>query len=372
MRIVIDISRLHPAALKRGVGFYALNLFTALKDLHDDNEYLFKKQKAGQIWSDIVHFPYFDPFFLTLPIVKKTKIIVTVHDLTLLKFPDYYPSGIRGKIKWQIQKRLLKKADAIITDSRNSKEDINAIIGYPKDKIFVVNLAAGKEFTKLAIGNPPAGRTGWQLTIKEKYQLPDIFLLYVGDVNWNKNIKGLIKAFYQIKTQMVQPKAGRPRVENIKTTIQKLKLILIGSAFKNDNLFELHKIKKLIKELNIEREVKLLGFVPIEDLVAIYNLATLYIQPSFYEGFGLPVLEAMSCGCPVLSSNQASLSEIGGQSVEYFNPFNQKDFATKLINLLNNKNKLASLSSLGLIQAKKFSWERTALETKKVYKIIVR
>lgn len=347
MKVLIDISKIHPYALKRGVGSYALNLVKSLKELpKDNNEYFLQRDKQDYQKIDIIHLPFFDPFFLTLPIIRNKPTIITIHDLIPLKFPKHYPAGIKGKIKGYMQRLLVSKVQAIITDSISSKKDIVKIMNYPQEKIYSIYLAAGEEFKQLT-GN-------WQLAIKEKYHLPDTFLLYVGDANWNKNISGLLKAFYDVKT-----------------TDSKLKIILIGSAFKNDNLLELQEIKKLIKKLNIEKEVKLLGFVPIEDLVAIYNLAALYIQPSFDEGFGLPILEAMSCGCPVLSSNQGSLPEVGGQAVEYFNPNKNGELVKKLIFLMNNKNKLNSLKILGLRQAKNFSWLKTAAETKKVYEAIL-
>ena len=348
MKIVIDISQLHPAALKRGVGLYALSLFEALKALKDENKYFLRKTRKEKYEADLVHYPYFDPFFLTLPLTNKP-FIATIHDLTPIKFPQHFPCGLRGKIKWQIQKYLLKKVAAIITDSENSKRDIIEIIGYPENKIFPIHLAAGKEFGKigkLEIGN-------WKLEICKKYSLPEYFLLYVGDLNWNKNVKGLIRAISAISYQL-----------------SAISLVLVGSAFENKQLEQLKQLKQLIAQLELDEKVKLLGFVPTEDLVKIYNLAALYIQPSFYEGFGLPVLEAMSCGCPVLCSSQASLPEVGGRGVEYFNPYKKGDLEEKLILLFKNKNKLKDLSNRGLKRSKMFSWKKTALETAKVYRLI--
>lgn len=350
-KIIIDIFQLHPQALKRGVGIYALSLYQGLKALKDGNEYCLKKnkgrEKSGKK-ANLIHYPYFDPFFLTLPCRGRIPVVVTVHDLTPLKFPSHYPAGIKGRIKWQRQKYLLKKVDAIITDSQNSKKDIVEIIGYPENKIFSIPLAVSNEFRKLENGN-------WELGIKGKYHLPDVFLLYVGDLNWNKNVKSLVKTFYKLKD-----------------VDQNLKLVLIGSAFNNKSLKELKMLKKQIKRLKLNNDVKLFGFIPTKDLVKIYNLAILYIQPSFYEGFGLPVLEAMSCGCPVLSSNQASLPEVGGKAVEYFNPFKKDDLEMKLKSLVKNKLKLKKISKLGLKQAQKFSWKKTAEQTAKVYQKVLK
>jgi glycosyltransferase involved in cell wall biosynthesis len=345
MKVQINISRLHPVAFQRGVGFYTFNLFKALNNLKDGHQYLLEKKRKREVQADLIHYPYFDPFFLTLPRQRSKPTIVTIHDLIPLKFPRHYPSGIKGKIKWQIQRGLVKKVSAIITDSQNSKKDIIDIISFPPEKIFPIYLAAGKEFRKLEIGN-------WKLEIKEKYHLPENFLLYVGDLNWNKNLKAMMIAFKKLK-------------------IKNLKMVFIGRAFKDEKLDELEELKGLMRELKLENDVRFLGFIPTRDLVAIYNLATLHVQPSFSEGFGLPVLEAMSCGCPVLCSNQASLPEVGGPGVEYFNPYKKGDLVKKLNLLLANKDKLKEFRLKGLKQAKDFSWKKTALATRKVYEKVL-
>lgn len=377
MKVAIDITRLYSDALTRGVGYYAVNLVKALQELKDGNKYYLQDKVSKNSPSDVIHFPYFDPFFLTLPLINKRPTVITVHDLTQVKFPQHYPRGVRGEIKWQIQQRLLRQADAIIADSLSSKKDIQGIINYPESKIYPIYLAADTQYKKLAISD-------WQLEIKKHYHLPETFLLYVGDINWNKNVKGLIEAFCKVKCH---PPAGGSNVTPTlklrragKTTTstyakamadrQNLKLILIGNAFENNELPELQELKTLIKKYKLEGEVNLLGFVPLEDLVAIYNLAMLYIQPSFYEGFGLPVLEAMTCGCPVISSNQGSLPEIGGKAVEYFNPYIPGELANKISSLLTNNTKLTKLKVLGLSQAKKFFWKQTALATIRVYEKI--
>ncbi|HUV46957.1 MAG TPA: glycosyltransferase, partial [Candidatus Bathyarchaeia archaeon] len=189
-KIVIDISRLHPLALKRGVGIYAESLVLSLQRLKDGNKYFLRQyNKTLDLKKfDLVHYPHFDPFFLTLPWLRQKPIVVTIHDLIPLIFPNNYSAGFRGKIKWQMQKFLLKKAKAIITDSKNSKKDIVNIIGFPEQKIFPIQLAFNKNFRRLT------GIKQQSVMIKNKYHLPENFLMYVGDINWNKNIKGLVKA----------------------------------------------------------------------------------------------------------------------------------------------------------------------------------
>ena len=272
---------------------------------------------------------------------------------------------MRGGLKWQLQKWFLRRAPAIITDSQSSREDIISLVACSPKKVFVIPLAVDEQFKELETGNclaRPDLALREKQKIRQKYSLPDKFILYAGDLNWNKNVGGLVKAFHNVKSQ------SQPTLDGVETKSGILKLVLVGAAFRDSELLELKKLEKLIEELDLKNQVLKLGFVPKEDLVRLYNLASLYIQPSYYEGFGLPVLEAMSCGCPVLCSDQASLPEIGGRAVVYFNPYQQGELASKIKELLTNPARLDRLAQKGLRQARKFSWRQTAQETAKVYK----
>jgi glycosyltransferase involved in cell wall biosynthesis len=184
--------------------------------------------------------------------------------------------------------------------------------------------------------------------VRRKYSLPESFVLYVGDINYNKNILGLIKAFSGLEGNA--------------------SLVLVGKAFWEKDLPETQAIIQLIKSLKLEKKVLRLGFLPAQDLVAIYNLASVYCQPSFYEGFGLPVLEAMACGCPVVAAKNSSLSEICGQAAILVDPENINDMIKGLKKAFLEKK---SLKEKGLTQAKKFSWEKTARQTYEVYQKVV-
>ena len=256
-------------------------------------------------------------------------------------FPEHFPPGIRGNLKFQIQKFSLKNTKAIITDSENSKKDLFKYLNYPKNKIHVVPLAPAEEFKELKIEN-------YKLKIKQKYQLPEKFILYVGDVNYNKNIPGLIKALSGLK--------------------EKMSLVLVGKAFKDENLKETREILQLINSLKLEKKVLRLGWIPDKDLVAVYNLASVYCQPSFYEGFGLPVLEAMACGCPVVAAKTSSLSEICGSAAVMVDPNDINDMIRGLGEAINKREELIKK---GLLQAKKFSWQKTAQQTYEVYQKVV-
>lgn len=345
MKIAIDISPLQSEHKVRGVGFYLENLKRALLKYDKENEYNFFV--AGENIDqnvDVVHFPYFEPFFLALPLYKKHKTVVTVHDLTPIVFPDAFPRGIKGELKWQMQRFALKKANEIITDSECSKKDVIKFIGAKESKIDVVYLAAGEEFKILEQNEKDI------TALRKKYNLPDKFVLYVGDVTWNKNLPRLIDA--------------------IQTT--DIPLVMIGKSLVNESYdknnpwnHDLARVQELvINDKNIMR----LGFVDINDLVSIYNMATLFVMPSLYEGFGLPILEAMSCGCPVITTKEGSLKEVAGSAAYFVDGYNLEAIANGIKEVFNNKSLQDELRNKGFENIKKFSWEKTSAKTIEAYK----
>ncbi len=343
MKVVIDVSPLKSSHQYRGIGAYTKRLVEALQaHKRADFETILIEEGESPPDCDLIHYPYFDLFFKTLPLVRKKKTIVTIHDTTPLVFPEHYPPGIRGKLKFQAQKLTLKTVSAVITDSKNSKKDIAKHLGFPKNKIFVVPLAASEIFQ-------PIEENEKLEKIRKKYDLPRRFILYVGDVNYNKNVLGLVKACKKIKTPVV----------------------IVGKQAAQKNFDKAHvenqPLAQLIKLYGKDPEVIRVGFVPDEDLVSLYNLASVYCQPSFYEGFGMPVLEAMASGTPVVTSKKASLPKIAGQAAILVDPYDINDIANGLTIALEDENLREKLIQKGLKQAKKFSWEKTADETYKVY-----
>jgi len=351
MKIAIDISPLKSGHYLqhrvRGTGFYLQNLKASLEKYYPENKYIhFSRGDSLDRDVDVVHYPYFEPFFLTLPIFSKNRKIVTVHDLIPLVFPEHFKPGLKGMLKWQLQRLSLLNADAIITDSESSKKDIVKYVGVNSEKVRVVYLAAGSDFkiinSKEKIEN-----------VREKYNLPEKFILYVGDVTWNKNLPRLMEAVFKINTP----------------------LVMVGKALAEEKIDtqnpwnkDLVKVQKLAeKNQNIFR----LGFVPSGDLVSLYNAATLFVMPSIYEGFGLPVLEAMACGCPVVTSRGGSLAEVVGEAGKYVDPYDVDSITRAISEVFNNPNMQKELSQKGIIQAKKFTWNKTANETMDVYKNIV-
>ena len=349
MKVAIDISPLQTGHKVRGAGFYLENLKRALVKYYPQNEYKFftRGEKLPEN-VDLVHFPYFEPFFLALPIYKKYLTVVTVHDLTPIVFKKYFPRGLKGELKWQMQRFALKKANAIITDSNCSKKDIVKYVGVPAERVSVIYLAAGEEFKKLDIGN-------WKLEIKKRYGLPDRFVLYVGDVTWNKNLPRLIEAVKSINVPLVM--VGKA---------------LVSEDFDKNNPWnkDLVKVQEMLKHQtsNSQHQIITLGFISTEDLVAIYNLATVFAMPSLYEGFGLPILEAMSCGCPVVTTKEGSLEEVAGKAAFYVDGYDVESIAQGLKKVFSDKSLQKDLSDKGLEKAAEFSWKKTAEETLKVYR----
>lgn len=346
MRIAIDISPLSSGHKVRGVGFYLENLKSSLIKYFPENKFIFfTEEKEIPKDVDLVHYPYFEPFFITLPFVKKHKTVVTVHDVTPLVFPKHFPSGIRGNLAWQIQKLNLKKSDAIITDSESSSRDVHKYTGISVTKIQTVYLAAGEEFKVI--------KSSSHQVIKRKYNLPEKFVLYVGDVTWNKNLPRLITAMKQVNIPLVMVGKSLVQKDFDKTNTWNKDLIEVQRLTDGD--------KRFIK----------LGFIPTEDLVAIYNLATVFVFPSLYEGFGLPVLEAMQSGTPVITTKEGSLPEVAGDAAYYIDAYSSDAIVEGLKKVLESEKLQRELSERGLQQAKLFSWEKTAKETLKVYKKVL-
>ena len=345
-KIAIDVSPLSDGNSIRGVGYYTKNLVDALQsEIKTNPEYkdfeisLIKNYESKIKNFDLVHYPYFDPFFLTLPLAK-TPFIVTVHDLIPIELSKLFPVGIKGFIKWQIQKYKLKFAQYILSPTHTAKYSIHDILHYPKDKIFTTYEAANSNFKKI---------TDQKILdkVKIKYNLPDKFILFVGDLNLNKNIPNLAKACYKLKIPLII--AGKSAVLPVPN----------------------HPWTKDIKwvQSNQSQYLKSIGFVSDDDLPVLYNLASVYCQPSIAEGFGLPLLEAMQCGIPTCFSANTSLAEISDYSGLMFDPYSIDDIAKK-INLIFCDNKLKQdLINKGYKRAKTFSWKLCAINTLAVYRL---
>ena len=263
MKIAIDVSPLHKGNYLqhrvRGTGFYVENLKKNLERYFPENDY-FYFVSGDKLPNDVslVHYTYFEPFFLTLPLIRKLKKIVTVHDLTPLVFPQYFPVGIKGSIKWQLQKHALRNANVIITDSYSSKKDIMKYTGINEKNIKVIYLAAKENFVQLKNKNI-------KQEICKKYNIPLEFILYVGDITWNKNVPRIIEAINSIS----------------------LPLVLVGKALSNEEIKKTDKnnswnqdIVKVQKLTAQNKKIFRLGYVSEEDLIKLYNSARVFVMPS--------------------------------------------------------------------------------------------
>lgn len=341
MKVLIDTSPLTSGHKYRGIGVYTERLVEALKAREDENEYIFSRSEKVPKDVDLVHYPWFDLFRLTLPLEKPYPTVVTVHDVIPLLFPQHFPKGVRGWTKFRVQKFSLSSAKAVITDSQNSKNDIVRTLSFPADRVFVVPLAPGPKFKKLKKGK-------WEGSIKKKYKLPEKFALYVGDVNWNKNVVGLVKAAKKVK----------------------IPVVIVGKQAAEKDFDRTHPENRPQVELQelVDEDVALTGFVPEGDLVKIYNLASVYVQPSYYEGFGLPALEAMASGVPVVASKRTSLPEVLGKAALFVEPNDYNKIAVGIRKVLNlSAEERERLIKKGQKQAAEYSWKKVADETVAVY-----
>lgn len=352
-KIAINISPIYDGNSIRGVGYYTLNLIKSLKkEIKNKPEYqdwsikLIKKKssvKSGKY--DLIHYPFFDPFNLTLSLDKYIPTVVTVHDLIPIEFKKHFPVGIKGKLKWLIQKHYLKKVSKIITVSKFSKNIINKITQIPLSKIFAIHLAADKSYQRITNSKKLK-------SIQKKYHLPNKFILFIGDINWNKNIPNLVKACLDLKYPLViaGSTATKKNIPHHPWTKDLLWLQSKAKTIKNSNA------------------LVLTGFIPDKDLPYIYNLATVYCQPSFAEGFGLPLVQAMQSGCPIAYSQTSCLPEIMNGNGIPFDPYSIESIKIALQKYWNNPKTLQKYSFEGLKHSQNFNWSSTAQATLAVYK----
>ncbi len=363
MKVAIDSGPLRDGHSVRGVGVHTRELIRALGRKVNISAVDFSKADLSKY--DILHYQFFNPFFLSFTDKGKTKKIVTIHDMIPLIYPEHYPPGIKGNSRFLLQKHLLKKVDAIVTISETSKKDICRFLGVHSNKVHVVYLAPRKIF------KPVANRQSLIAT-KQKYALPERFVLYVGDINYNKNIPTMVEACKIAKIPLVI--CGKQALDIEGLGVGDI-MALTGPRDWVRYLFgkphpELAHYQDVLDKVKKYKDVIRLGFIPDADLVAIYNLASVYCQPSFYEGFGLPVLEAQASGCPVVASRIQVHMEIAENSALFADPKSALDFAKKISSVLKDENLKSKLVKEGLSNAKKYSWEKTAKLTLDVYRSI--
>ena len=346
MKIAIDSRPLTGGDSIRGVGVYTKQLAGYLKNNKDVEVSLVDAGKDDLSKFDLVHYQKFHPFFFSFPLKKVIPSVITIHDLIYLIYPKHYPPGMKGNLKFLIQKLLISKMDAIIAISETTKKDIVRFLGISQENIKVI-YEAPREIFRPITNHESLTR------VQKKYSLPDSFVLYVGDVNYNKNVSGLAEACKKAK----------------------IPLVIVGKQATQEKFDRRHPENKdwavFLDKYGRDKNIKRLGFIEDNDLVCLYNLASLYCQPSFYEGFGLPVLEAFASGCPVVAAKTQALVEIGEAACLFADPYSTKDLSEKITQVVNNDQIRNELIHKGNLRVKDFSWEKTAKETLEVYRRVL-
>lgn len=365
MRIAIDASTI---STQGGPRTYVLGLLGALLAMDRENEYVVFYNDSGQmgrfpsareivvpgrsplarLWRehvlvplackkervDVLHCPKSAvPFFAPCPVV------VTLHDLIPISHPE--TEKFAARIYWRIQIPIAaRRSSHIITDSEHAREEIMAMFNVPADRISAIMLGFSP-----AMGGPAA--TGDGESVRSKYGLPEHYILYVGTIQPRKNIPTLLEAFNLLK-----------REHGVSHS-----LVIVGrKGWLYKELFD------RISELGLERDVIFTGFVPDEELPGIYAGADVFSYLSFFEGFGLPPLEAMACGVPVVVSNTTSLPEVVADAGIAVEPLDVPAVAESIHKILTDPHLARTLRERGIRRSSLFSWERTARETLGVYR----
>ena len=371
MNIAIDATSIPKN--KTGVGVYLVNLINELSNIDYNNDYYifvqsddadsfnidkanfnfiiidsnkYRKTILRLLWEqlilpkklkryniDILHSPHY-----TAPIFSKVSKVITFHDMTFYTLPQVHTFFKRLLFKTYM-KISSKIADKILTVSKSTAKDVQKILKVNSDKICVTYNA------KKDIYRPINDKK----KIKEiclKYKISNDYILFVGTLEPRKNIKTLIKSYSKL-------------IDEINKDI---KLVIVG---KKGWMYK--EIFKLIKYLEIEEKVIFTGFADLDDLPYLYNGAEMFVYPSIYEGFGIPVLESISCGVPTITSNVSSMPEVIGNAGITIDPTDIIELKNSMKKIIKNDNLKKKLKNLGIKQSKKFTWENCAINTLEVY-----
>lgn len=375
--IGIDIRVLAPGA-RTGVEEYTINLLTHLLPLDPGVKYklfynAFSKAKLNYSWIKLPNVElidlkipnrvlfagtkylnqpkinellggvdiYFNPHFFTAPVSKKCRKVVTFHDLSFKRYPQYF--SWRKRI-WQIflidALKEACQADKIIAVSESTKSDLINLYHINSDKIKIIYSGVGEHFRLIN------GEQAIKNDVVKKYKLPDKFILYFGTIEPRKNIAGLIKAFEILKDNK---------------NMLELKLVLAGAMgwlYKN--------IIKTAQASKYHQDIIFTGFIEEQDKPYLYNLAQLFVYPSFFEGFGFPLLEAMACGIPAIVSHNSSLPEVVGDAALMIDPYRLNEMSWAMNEILTNSATRERMIKKGFSRVQKFSWQKCAEETLEV------
>jgi len=289
----------------------------------------------------------FTPNINILPKNIINKTIITFHDLSFKRFPEFFSFKSRLWHKFIGIGLLVEKCRAIIAVSSSTKQDIKKFYGIPGKKIKIIPLGRKKE-PKIILSKTKENNRKKITMIKRKYKLPDKFILYLGTLEPRKNIIGIIRAYNLLRKN---------------NKFNTYKLVLAGPK---GWLFK--KIFKEAKKSFYGQDIIFTGPILRDDRIYLYKLATIFIYPSFLEGFGLPPLEAMACGLPAITSNRSSLPSVVANAAVMVDPYRIGDITWAIEEILGDKNLYEELRRTGFARARKFSWKKTAERTLDVFK----
>lgn len=288
--------------------------------------------------ADIYHF-----FNFIVPPRIKGKVITTIHDMTYVLYPETMDKRNLKRIKDDIVYSV-ERSDKIITVSESSKRDIIKYLNVPEEKIEIVyNGVHYYEFSGILTKEK-------RLMVRSKYSLPEKYILYMGTLEPRKNIESILESYYVLK----------------KNYASEVKLVIAG---KKGWLFE--NIFSVVEKLKLQNDVVFTDYVDELDKAAIYQMASLFVFPSIYEGFGIPVLEAMAASVPVITSNVSSLPEVAGDAAVLVEPKDINSLAESMHKILSDDDFKLELVEKGHIQAKKFTWQSSAEKLYEIYKSII-
>jgi glycosyltransferase involved in cell wall biosynthesis len=284
---------------------------------------------------DLFHAPHY-----VLPPAIHCRSVVTIHDCIHLMFPQYLPGRLAHAYAKLQMWTAAHRSDRVLTVSEASKLDILRRFRVPADKITVVYNAIDERLS-LAPTDEDVKR------VSVRYQLKDPFALYVGNIRPHKNLERLIEAFHQLRQE---------------SAFEALKLVIIG-----DEISKYQGLRRAVHVHKLHKHVRFLGFVPLETLSVLYQLASVFVFPSLYEGFGLPPLEAMYYGTPVVTSNVSSLPEVVGDAAMLVDPYSSESIADGMRRVLTDEHLRAFLRERGMARAREYSWEQSVRRIREVY-----
>ncbi len=364
MRIGIDARKIHDY----GIGTYIRNLLRHLARLDHETEFVIfcrpdevsslgllgpnfravAETSGNYSFAEQLRIPlalrreritlFHAPHYVLPPLVP-CRSVVTIHDCIHLMFPEYLSNRFAPAYARASIMMAARRATRVMTVSESSKRDILRFVNIPADKIDVIYNAYDERFS-LEPKEEDVAR------VRERYQLHGQFVLYAGNVKPHKNIERLIQAFHLLRSR----------------GMEHLKLVLIG-----DEISRYAALRRSVHQHQLHKYVRFLGYLPQETLAIMYRLAGVFVFPSLYEGFGLPPLEAMASGAPVVTSNVSSLPEVAGDAAVLVDPYDPEAIADAIHRVLTSEQLRCELRRKGLARAGQFSWEDSARRVRAIY-----